>query len=118
MHDGVDPVAIGHVIPLAFWSVVSLLVLVGLTRFTRNVGRTGTDSVRGVCPRSSDVAPLLTVTSLVFRYQIRGVCPRSSDVAPSRLRDFTNKRPYRETKHPNIWKEFSKLSPPEPAEVE
>jgi hypothetical protein len=29
--------------------------------------------------------------------------------------DFTNKRPCRETKHPNAWKELSKLPPPEPA---
>ena len=34
----------------------------------------------------------------------------------SRLNDFTNKRPCRETKHPNVWKELSKLSRPEPAE--
>ena len=79
----------------------------------RDQGGKGTDSVRGVCPLSSRRNQLVAWKS---RDWLR---PRTLSLFfHARLSDFTNKRPGRETKHPNVWKELSNLSVPEPAEVE
>jgi hypothetical protein len=79
----------------------------------RDQGGKGTDSVRGVCPLSSRRNQLVAWKN---RDRLR---PRTlSQFFHARLSDFTNKRPGRETKHPNVWKELSNLSVPEPAEVE
>ena len=102
---------------------------------------TGTGSVGGACSREErGLAPYSVPVPVLpgadqrrlrgillgqspFLHSLRSSLRKNGDwlrvpvpVPPSRLSDFTNKRPCRETKHPNDWKELSKLSPPEPAE--
>ena len=55
--------------------------------------------------------PVCSLMSLSVRSSITPPHPLILSVE-----DFTNKRPCRETKHLNVWKEHSKRSPPEPAE--
>ena len=74
--------------------------------------RTGTGSVRGACPCSYDARSTKPIE------EERGLAPSAVPVPdlPTRLKDSTNKRPCRETKHPNVWKKRSKLLPPKTAE--